>query len=305
MNAPAVLLEGVSKRYAAHEVLRDVSLSLAPGECVALLGHNGAGKTTLVKLVLGLVRADRGRVEVLGRPVRAGDVSQHRATGFLPENVVFPPAMTGGQLLTFYARLKGEPRDRVLPMLERVGLGAAARQRVGTYSKGMRQRLGLAQALLGAPRLLLLDEPTSGLDPALRREFYAVVRDLQAEGVAVLICSHSLTEIESRAGRLAILQRGALVACGTLEELARAAGLPVQVRVSVTPGQAAAVADRLAGGARIEHVNERALALSCERSEKMPLLRALSGFGPVVEDVELAPPRLEEIYAHFSEREGV
>lgn len=295
-----VQLDTVCKTYARHAVVQGVSLSIGAGECVALLGHNGAGKTTLIKLLLGLVRPDSGRITVLGEQVNGNNTRQHDATGFLPENVAFPSAMTGAQLLGFYARLKGAPRSIVLPMLERVGLDGAEHQRVGTYSKGMRQRLGLAQALLGEPQLLLLDEPTSGLDPVLRQEFYRILSDLQTRGVGALICSHTLTEIESHADRLAILKQGRLIACGTLAELARQAAIPVHIRVATTPGEAASVAERLQDRARIEKVNERVLDLSCLDGQKMPLLRDLSNLEQWVVDVDVTPPRLEEIYAHFT-----
>jgi Cu-processing system ATP-binding protein len=300
MTTHIVQIDAVSKSYAKRTVVRDMSLTLGEGECVALLGHNGAGKTTLIKLLLGLVRPDSGRITVLGERVKSRGTRQHDATGFLPENVAFPNAMTGAQLLWFYAKLKSEPRSVVLPMLKRVGLAGAEHQRVGTYSKGMRQRLSLAQALLGEPQLLLLDEPTSGLDPVLRREFYRILSDLQSNGVGALICSHTLTEIESRADRLAIMKQGRLVACGTLAELAREAAIPVHLRVATVPGEASAVAERLHNRAKVEKVNERGLDLSCVNGQKMPLLRELASLEQWVEDVDVTPPRLEEIYAHFT-----
>jgi Cu-processing system ATP-binding protein len=164
---------GVSKRYGSQFAVRAVDLSLRAGECVALVGHNGAGKSSLIKMMLGLTTPTEGAVRLLGEnPAGAAAAHLRRAVGFLPENVAFHPSMTGRETLDFYARLKGEPTARNPGLLERVGLdGAAARKRVGAYSKGMRQRLGLAQALLGRPRVLFLDEPTTGLDPALRQSF--------------------------------------------------------------------------------------------------------------------------------------
>jgi len=157
----AVILDGVVKKYGGQTAVAGIGLSLAAGDRLALLGHNGAGKTTLMKLILGLVPASAGGVTVLGGP--AGRPDAKAATGFLPENVAFHEVMTGWETLRFYGRLKRRPAGECRGLLERVGLSAAAKRRVGTYSKGMRQRLGLAQALLGQPRLLLLDEPTTGL----------------------------------------------------------------------------------------------------------------------------------------------
>ena len=153
------------RRYGALTALTAVSLDGVPGECLALVGHNGAGKTTLMKLLLGLVRPSEGTVRTWA-PTRLRPRATTRfQLGFLPETIAFDAAMTGREVLAFYARLKRLAPRTAEPLLERVGLAAAAGHRVGTYRKGMRQRLGLAQALLGRPRLLLLDEPTTGLDP--------------------------------------------------------------------------------------------------------------------------------------------
>ena len=241
MSGTGVSLDGVSKRFARQAALEQVSLDVAPGECVALIGHNGAGKTTLMKLVLGLTRPTGGTVRVWGEdPAGAAAGELRRSLGYLPENVAFQGGMSGRDTLRFYARLKGEPLSAVDALLDEVGIAQAARRPVRTYSKGMRQRLGLAQAMLGAPRLLVLDEPTSGLDPALRREFYARVRALRDDGTTILIASHSLDEIEGRTDRIAVLRDGRLVAFGTLEALRESARVPVQIRVLVAPGSAAA-----------------------------------------------------------------
>src|SRR5579859_627099 len=209
MTDCAATLEGVTKLYGRQAAVEAVDLVLRPGETLALAGHNGAGKSTLIKLMLGLIRPTQGRLAVLGQdPAAGGAASARLEIGYLPENVAFDPAMTGAETLAFYARLKRQPVARNAELLERVGIAKAAAQRVGTYSKGMRQRLGLAQALLGTPRLLLLDEPTSGLDPALRQSFYEIVRALRDQGAAVLLSSHALTEIEAQVDRIVIMNRG-------------------------------------------------------------------------------------------------
>ena len=206
----AIMLEGVTKRYGSVEAVRDASFALTPG-ATALVGHNGAGKTTLMKLMLGLIRPTSGAISVLGENPAAGQFEARRRLGYLPENVSFNAALTGRETLAFYARLKREPVARSMELLDRVGLGAAGARRVGTYSKGMRQRLGLAQALLGEPQVLLLDEPTTGLDPALRLSFYEIVQDLAQRGATVLLSSHALSELEERAERVIIMDRGRVV----------------------------------------------------------------------------------------------
>jgi ABC-type multidrug transport system ATPase subunit len=196
-----------------------------PGEATALVGHNGAGKTTLIKLLLGLIRPSAGSVRVLDvDPAGRQGAEARRALGFLPENVAFHGAMSGTELMKFYARLKGQPVSRNRDLLARVGLAEAADRRVSTYSKGMRQRLGLAQTLIGDPRLLLLDEPTSGLDPASRAEVFDMIDKLRADGATVLVSTHALAEVGERVDRVAVLHQGGLLRAGSLAELRRETG---------------------------------------------------------------------------------
>ena len=300
MSGPAFALHAAGKRYGALTALAAVSLEGLPGECLALVGHNGAGKTTLMKLLLGLVRPSEGTVQTLGAdPASAAGDQARFQLGFLPETIAFDAAMTGGEVLAFYARLKRLAPSAAQPLIERVGLAAAAGRRVGTYSKGMRQRLGLAQALLGRPRLLLLDEPTTGLDPELRRSFYELISELTGNGVTVLLSSHALSEMEARTDRVAILERGRLIACGSLAALRRQARLPVRVRITVPLCQTGRVAERLGHGLALERLDERTLVVACPSERKMELLRTLGELGPQIEDVDIVPPALDALYGHF------
>ncbi|WP_312359874.1 ABC transporter ATP-binding protein, partial [Stutzerimonas balearica] len=173
----AVEIQGVSQRYGSMTVLHDLHLSLGEGEVLGLFGHNGAGKTTSMKLILGLLAPSVGEVRVLGRA--PADPQVRRQLGYLPENVTFYPQLSGRETLRHFSRLKGAALGQVDELLEQVGLIHAADRRVKTYSKGMRQRLGLAQALLGEPRLLLLDEPTVGLDPIATGDLYRLIDTLR------------------------------------------------------------------------------------------------------------------------------
>jgi Cu-processing system ATP-binding protein len=287
-------LSRVTKTFGATQALRDVGFSLAAGERVALLGHNGAGKSTLMKVVLGLIAADAGEVSVLG--AAPGSRAARMGTAYLPENVAFHPALTGAEQISYYLRLRGEDPAQALALLARVGLADAARRRIGTYSKGMRQRVGLAQALIGRPRLLLLDEPTSGLDPVSRNTFYAILDGLAAEGAAILHSSHALTEVEARTDRIVILSQGAMVANDTLAALRRQAALPVRLQITARAGAADAVAAELAG----RRCNGVRVDLSCTPADKLARLGQIAGLGALVEDVEVLPPSLDDIYSHFS-----
>ncbi len=297
-------IAGVTKRYGAVTAVEAVDLDLRPGESLALVGHNGAGKTTLVKLILGLIAPSVGQVRVFGRDPATTDGAALRAgLGYLPENVAFHNAMSGRELMAFYTRLKGAARGDIDVLLDRVGLGAAARRRVGTYSKGMRQRLGLAQALIGAPKLLLLDEPTSGLDPASRGDFYDMIDELRRDGVTVLISTHALAEIAAHADRIAVMHGGRLAALGTLEELREAASLPVRIRFTVTPCSTGKVLDRIGGDVEVLARDVRMLEIGCPPDAKMAVFQRLGEAWQVIEDVALETPDLQAIYRRLIERE--
>ncbi|HAW47877.1 MAG TPA: ABC transporter ATP-binding protein [Roseovarius sp.] len=289
----ALAIAGLDKSFGRTQVLGGITLDVAPGERVALLGHNGAGKSTLIKMILGLIRPGAGSIRVAGHA--PGSAAARAATAYLPEQVAFHRSLTGREQLTMFARLAGEHPKTVAPLLERVGLAPAADGRIGTYSKGMRQRLGLAQALLGRRRVTLLDEPTSGLDPISRHDLYAVIDEMAANGTALLIASHALTELEARTDRIAIMAKGRLVADDSLGNLARAAALPTRIRLTAREGAAEAVQAELGG----RRVNGRAVELDCTTEQKMAQLARISGLGEAVRDVEMVPPSLEDLYRHY------
>ena len=289
----------VSKEYGRVKAVRETSFDLAKGELVALIGHNGAGKTTLMKLMLGLIRPTGGLIEVLGDNPAAGQFAGRRQLGYLPENVSFDTALTGRETQAFYARLKREPLAGALKLLDAVGLGDASRRRVGTYSKGMRQRLGLAQALIGRPRVLLLDEPTTGLDPELRQTFYEVIQRLAAEGTTVLLSSHALTELEERAGRVIIMNRGIKVADGSIERLRNIARLPTKIRLKVAGLSPGELPPWLPADAPCRRLNGHVVEIDAAPERKIELLHSATASGTAVEDLDVIPPTLDELYAHF------
>ncbi|MBZ4691118.1 MAG: yxlF [Cereibacter sp.] len=292
----SLTLSAVTKTYDGATVLDAVGFTVAPSERVALLGHNGAGKSTLMKIVLGLIPCDSGRVEVLGHA--PGSTAARAGVSYLPESAAFHPALTGLEQLEYYLRLRGEGPALAMRLLERVNLGAAARRRIGTYSKGMRQRVGLAQALIGQPQLMVLDEPTSGLDPVSRCDFYAILDELAASGTAILLSSHALTEVEARTDRIVILSGGRLMADDTLAALRRRASLPIRLHVTARPDTVDTVAARLSGSRR----NGVGIDLFCGHDDKLARLGDIAWLGSLIEDVEILPPSLEDIYSHFSRR---
>ncbi|MEL7612525.1 ABC transporter ATP-binding protein [Vreelandella titanicae] len=298
---PVIELQRVTKRHGALVRLAEIDLTIKEGEMLALLGHNGAGKTTIMKLILGLIAPSSGHVDVLGGAPDGPHAERlRRQLGYLPENVTFYEQLTGREVLTYFARLKRADRHQVTVLLERVGLVEAADRRVKTYSKGMRQRLGLAQALLGSPRLLLLDEPTTGLDPAATRDFYQAVKALRDNGCTVLLSSHVLPGIEPYIDRALILGKGRRLALGSLEQLREEAQLPLTFRIH---GTLLAMQSQLWKAMSLEPIpiNERCVEVNVPAENKMQVLRQLTTM-PNIEDIELSPPTLEHLYTHFSTR---
>ncbi|MBV1896422.1 MAG: ABC transporter ATP-binding protein [Rhodobacteraceae bacterium] len=294
MTDNALIIRSVDKFRGKTQVLKAIDLAVAPGERVALLGHNGAGKSTLIKMILGQTSIDGGDISIGG--AKPGRTVARAKTAFLPESVNFHPTLTGHEQLTLFASLSVRDLPDIDALLDRVGLAEASNNRIATYSKGMRQRLGLAQVLLGQPTVALLDEPTSGLDPISRQDLYAIIDELAAQGTAVLIASHALTEVEAQTDRIAILRKGIKVADDTLDNLSRGAGLPTRMRILVQDGQADQIA-MATGGTRI---NGASVELYCDAGQKMQELRRIAAMGDVVADIELTPPRLEDLYRHYS-----
>lgn len=247
MTDPAVETRDLRKVYGSTIALEALDIRVEPGEVFGFLGPNGAGKTTAVKLLLGLTRPTSGGGTVLGRPL--GDLRARRSIGYLPELFRYQAWLTAREVLDLHARLSGlspatraREIDRVLAV---VGLSGRDRERTGGFSKGMQQRLGLATALMGDPALVILDEPTSALDPVGRDDVRSIIREARQRGSAVLLNSHLLGEVERLCDRVAIVNRGQVVAAGTLKDLL---GEPA-VRLRVTDLPAAAAADLARFGA--------------------------------------------------------
>jgi ABC-2 type transport system ATP-binding protein len=225
---PVLELKGIGKDFGAIRALHDIDMQVLPGEVVGLMGDNGAGKSTLVKIAVGLVHPSSGEARIAG--ARAGSLAARRALGYLAELFRFPGWYSADEVLELHQRLAGSrggaaERKR---LLELVALSDAADRRVDGMSKGMQQRLGVAQALVGEPRVLMLDEPTSALDPVGRRTVRLLLEDLRGRGVSVLLNSHLLSEIELVCDRVAILLGGELVAAGTPHELSRPHGVELE-----------------------------------------------------------------------------
>ncbi|GAA3899974.1 ABC transporter ATP-binding protein [Halomonas cibimaris] len=299
---PVIEFNRVTLHHGALTRLDALSFSAGQGEVLALLGHNGAGKTTTMHLILGLLSPGSGAVTVLGHaPDGRHAAALRKRLGYLPENVSFYEALTGVEVLTYFARLKRADRRQITPLLEKVGLGHAARRRVKTYSKGMRQRLGLAQALLGEPSLVLLDEPTTGLDPAATRDFYATLDELRGRGGSVVLSSHILPGIEPYIDRALVLGGGKRLALGSMQDLRKDAALPVVIRVRgrLTDTDRQSLAQP--PGVAVLAQDSAHAELAVPESAKLATLRRLAALQGVT-DIAVEPPTLEDLYRHFSQR---
>lgn len=299
----AVALRGVSKHYGALHAVDGVDLDIPRGEIFGLIGHNGAGKSTLFKMMLGLVPATQGSIVVGGAQVGGRDFrAARRHLGYLPENVVLYDNLSGLETLRFFARLKHAPQTQCQAVLERVGLRHAGQRPVREYSKGMRQRLGFAQALLGQPRVLFLDEPTNGLDPQAIRDFYATLRGLQADGVTVIITSHILAELQERVDRLAIMAAGKVQAVGSVQALREQTQMPLCFTIDLAPQDATEACRLLAQATGITpEVLPTGLRLRCPRTHKMAVLAALAPLGARVQDLKMLEPSLEDVFFGFAD----
>lgn len=304
--APAdavIRVSQVSKDYGAVHALSEISLECRRGEIFGLIGHNGAGKSTLFRLMLGLDPVSSGsiqidQVDVTGKNFR----NVRRKVGYLPENVVLYDNLTGLETLQFFARLKGAPPTQCAELLEQVGLGHAAQRRVSGYSKGMRQRLGFAQALLGQPQLLFLDEPTNGLDPEAIRDFYRILHTLKQQGVTIILTSHILAEIQTRVDRLALLANGRLQALGTVAQLRHNLNLPVRVIIDAHPQHHSTILQTLQVVPTQQiTAQDHSISVTLDRNEKLLLLQQLATLHEQIQDLHIHEASLEDVFFGLNE----
>ena len=302
MAHSAIEVRGAVKRYGLIEAVNDVDLDVEAGEVLGLIGHNGAGKSTLFKMMLGLIPVTAGDIRIDGTPVRGARFREVRQRlGYLPENVVLYDNLNGLETLEFFASLKGVSKSQCPELIERVGLSQARDRRVRAYSKGMRQRLGFAQALLGNPQLLFLDEPTNGLDPEGIRDFYRILHEQRARGATIIITSHILSEIQERVDRIAIMKTGRIQALGTVASLREEMRLPLWFELRVAPQWHETLRRTLAHlhVDAIESDGDR-VAVHCAREKKMQVLEALTRLDDRIEDLYIREPSLEDVFLGYA-----
>jgi len=291
-----IRLESVSKRYGEQVALRAIDLEVRQGEWLGLFGHNGSGKSTLLRLLLGLTRPTTGRLLIDGKePSAAGWRRLRERIGFMPERIAFYDHLTGREILAYFGRLRGVDATRVATVLEQVGLTTAADRRLGGYSKGMRQRLNLGQALLGDPEMILADEPIEGLDPQGVHAFFDLLRAGKVE--TVVMSSHRLVECGPRVDRICVLNQGEIRALGTVEELNRDLEPPVHVHVYPTESANGSLQSTLTElGATAVAMHQGAWVAEVPQARKLAFLAGLNRCEGTIRQLHIEEPNLEELY---------
>ena len=305
-DTPVIAIEKLTRRFGDTVAVDGLSLQVAQGEILGYLGHNGAGKTTTVRLLNGVLAPNDGHVSVLGLdPLRDG-VALRRRTGVLTETPSLDDRLSARENLTLYAEMYGVPRaqiqDRIRDLLETFGLAERATERVGGYSRGMRQRLAIARALIHEPELLFLDEPTSGLDPVATRQMHDLIRAFVGQRErTVFLCTHNLTEAQRLCDRVCVLEQGRLVALGSPRELAENLAAPLRLDVEVAQGQLGLARATLEQLPQIETIEpaetEASLTVTVTAREGIPALNAaLVQAGVPVYRLLPHEPTLEDVY---------
>lgn len=295
--------ENLTKLYGAKTGCEEICLSVGEGQIFGFLGPNGAGKSTLIKMLVGLLFPTSGSARLLGRPL--GDLGARRKIGFLPENFRYQQWLTGWELLKLHAslyRMDGPESERRIPeVLELVGLQGQADRRVGGYSKGMQQRIGLALAILPNPDLIFLDEPASALDPIGRREVREIMLNLRRSGKTVFLNSHLLSEVEMICDEVAIINRGRIVAGGRLADLL-ACSVEVVMEIG---GISPEILDRLSTLGRMLAVDGPRVRLALESRDKIPATaRAIVETGGLLYRIEPRQNSLEDLFMDLVQKEG-
>ncbi|WP_407147904.1 ABC transporter ATP-binding protein [Bradyrhizobium sp. ORS 86] len=294
----------LTRRYGKTSVVDAINFDIAKGEVFGLLGPNGAGKTTTILMMLGLTEISGGRVSVLGFDPARSPLQVKRRVGYLPDAVGFYDHLTAVENLAYVAKLMGlsvaERSQRIVAALTRVRLLDVANKRVATFSRGMRQRLGLAEIIVKRAEIAILDEPTSGLDPQATLEFLNLIRELKAEGVTVLLSSHMLDQVQRVCDRVALFRTGRIVMMGSVAELAvqvLGAGFVVEVEAD-----GAGIARRLAaipGVSNVETIAEDRFRMTADRDVRPDAARAVVAANGALRRLSVDEPSLEAIYAHY------
>lgn len=292
----------VQKFYGNFQAVKDAEIEIKRGDIYALLGHNGAGKSTLIKMILGLVKPSGGDIKIEGLSYEDKNREIKKKIGYLPERMNFYDNLTAWETINFYAKLKGLHMERCEEVLEQVGLIEAKHRRVGAFSKGMQQRLGLAQAIIHKPNLLVLDEPTTGLDPTGILEFKNMIRQWNKEGTTILFSSHNLNDVEELTREVGIMYQGQIVAQGNLGDLQE--GLNLQTKIEIELASNPIYILEKLGKRKIIHIHNEGnrLIIYCTQNKKIEVLKTIGEEEFNVINFSIKEPGLDLIYQCIMEQ---
>jgi ABC-2 type transport system ATP-binding protein len=309
MNDVVVESQGLTKQYDGFLAVDSLDLTVRRGEVFGLLGPNGAGKTTTILMLLGLTEPTAGNVRVLGLDPARRPLSVKARVGYLPERLGFYEGLTARENLAYTAKLNGLARDEAETLIDaalaQMGLGDAAGQRTGAFSRGMRQRLGLADVLLKQPQLIIMDEPTQGLDPEAARDFLGVVRRFKSEGITVLLASHMLHQVQAVCDRVGLFHRGRMVLEGTVRELARqvlGGAFRIHLEAEGREGLEETLS-QLEGVLNVNRSDTNLYELEAQSDLRAEAARAVVEAGGRLLSLDIETPDLDEIYTHYFQQE--
>ncbi len=292
----AIEVNNLIKKYKDVVAVDGVSFNVEEGEIFSLLGPNGAGKTTTIKAILGLIKIDGGKIKINGKDIFLNGKKAKKSIGYLPETPSFYENLTALQTLRFFAELKGVEAD-CMALLKEFGLENAAHRRVGTFSKGMMQRLALAQCLIGEPKLLILDEPTSGLDALAAYEVRKKIKKLNEKGVTILFSSHILSEVQEVSHRVAVLNKGKIIAIDTIQNLGKKFKMHPKLRIELQrPSSYILNFVKNVRGVEEASMDRNVLEVVCNPGVKTNVIKAIEEAGGKIIDFKTIEPSLEEIF---------
>ena len=299
---------GLTKKYGDFIAVNHLDLAIRKGEVFGLLGPNGAGKTTTILMLLGLTEPTEGEVRVLGFDPSRQPLSVKARVGYMPDQVGFYDELSARENLTYIARLNGIPRDqlnqRTDEALERVRLTDVADRRVSTFSRGMRQRLGLADVLIKRPQLIIMDEPTQGLDPELAREFLGLIRSLKEEGITILLSSHLLPQVQVICDRVGLFSQGRMVLQGTVSELARkvlGGAYRIQIQADGPAPKMKEALEGLSQTIRVHRVDGNRYEVEAQNDVRADAANAIIKAGGRLQELNIEAQSLDEIYTRYFE----
>ncbi len=306
MSEVVIETRALTKRYGASTAVEKLNMAIRAGEVFGLLGPNGSGKTTTILMLLGLTEPTEGQARVLGFDPLREPLQVKARVGYLPDQVGFYNELTARENLSYMAKLNGlrrhEAQERIAEVLERMGLLEVADRRVATFSRGMQQRLGLAEVLLKRPQVIILDEPTLGLDPEAARDFLNTIRSLRAQGITILLASHLLHQVQIICDRVGLFLKGRMALEGTVKELAQKfLGGVYRIRVEAEGPELEKALRDLPGVVRLKPLDSRCYELEAQEDVRAAVARAVAASGGRLLSLHLEEPGLDEVYARYFE----